>query len=112
VVGYEMLTGGSPFGSEGDVLTQALVTTPRPLQEARPDTPSAVSAAIDRALIRDARQRLRTAAEFRDMLGADRAMVAAKPSRGARVGVTAAALVTVAGLAAFLLFPRNDNPLD
>src|ERR1041384_6884032 len=61
VVGYEMLAGGSPFGGpEGDGLTQALVTTPPPLQDVGPDTPAPVAAAIARALIRDPRQRLRT----------------------------------------------------
>jgi serine/threonine-protein kinase len=107
VVGYEMLAGGSPFGGpEGDVLTQALVTTPRPLQDARPDTPASVAATIARALIRDPRQRLRSATEFRDSLAGD------APSRRAHPAAFIAAVAIVVGLGAFLLFPKGNSPLN
>src|SRR5438132_2976815 len=72
VVGYEMLAGFPPFaGPTAQALIAAhLTATPKPLTDARPEAPPAVANAIARALAKDPNARLRTAAEFRDGLGA------------------------------------------
>src|SRR5256886_16160491 len=72
VVGYEMLAGSPPFaGPTAQALIAAhLTATPKPLTDARPEAPPAVANAIARALAKDPNARLRTAAEFRDALGA------------------------------------------
>src|SRR5882672_5865305 len=71
VVGYEMLAGQPPF--EGPtaqaVLAAHLTATPKPLTDVRPETPPAVANAVARALAKDPNARLRTAAEFRDVIG-------------------------------------------
>src|SRR3989441_3064369 len=72
VVGYEMLAGFPPFaGPTAQALIAAhLTATPKPLTDTRPEAPPAVANAIARALAKDPNARLRTAAEFRDALGA------------------------------------------
>ncbi len=110
VVGYEMLAGFPPFAgpTARAVIAAHLTATPKPLTDARPETPAAVANAVARALAKDPSARLRTAAEFRDAIGA-----AAAPSAVRRVGwrrryaVGAAALV-VGSVVAILL--RGSGP--
>jgi serine/threonine-protein kinase len=70
VVGYELLAGFPPFGGSTAqaVIAAHLTATPKPLTDVRSDTPPHVADAITRALAKDPRVRLRTAAEFRDAL--------------------------------------------
>jgi serine/threonine protein kinase/Tol biopolymer transport system component len=70
VVGYEMLAGEPPFGaSTGQAALAAhLLKQPAPLANVRPDTPPAVSAAIQKALAKRPDDRFATAADFRDAL--------------------------------------------
>jgi serine/threonine-protein kinase len=72
VVGYEMLAGFPPFAgpTAQAVIAAHLTATPKPLTDARPETPPAVANAIARALAKDPNARLRTAAEFRDSISA------------------------------------------
>jgi len=68
VVGYEILSGQPPFAgpTAQAVIAAHLTSTPLPLTDARPETPPEVANAIARALARDPKARLRTAAELRD----------------------------------------------
>lgn len=70
VVGYELLSGHAPFaGSTAQaVIASQFTSTPRPLREARADTPPAVARAISLALARNPNERLATAADFRDAI--------------------------------------------
>src|SRR2546428_831934 len=71
VVGYEMLAGQPPFAgpTAQAVIAAHLTATPKPLADVRPESPPAVCNAIARALAKDPNARLRTAAEFRVVLG-------------------------------------------
>ncbi len=71
VVGYEMLAGFPPFAgpTAQSLITAHLTVTPKPLADARPETPPDVITAIMWALAKDPNARLRTAAEFRDAIG-------------------------------------------
>src|SRR5437899_2846999 len=72
VVGYEMLAGFPPFAgpTAQAVIAAHLTATPKPLTDARPETPPSVANTIARALAKDPNARLRTAAEFRDAVSA------------------------------------------
>src|SRR5712691_1345871 len=103
VVGYEMLAGQPPFAgpTAQAVIAAHLTATPKPLTDARPETPPAVANAIARALAKDPNARLRTAAEFRDAVSV--ASAAAAPwllSVRARVaaGVAILAVLGVVGV--------------
>src|SRR3989454_800306 len=99
VVGYEMLAGFPPFaGPTAQALIAAHLTgTPKPLTDARPDTPPAAVNAIARALAKDPNARLRTAAEFRDSVeGAVARSDVRVPRRRAWLVAAAAAIVAVA----------------
>ncbi len=98
VVGYEMLAGFPPFaGPTAQALIAAhLTATPRPLTDARSETPPEVSAVIVRALAKDPGARLRTAAEFRDALGG--AYGRAAPRRLSKRWRLAAGVVLVAAI--------------
>ncbi len=63
---YHIFAGVPPFEDEqiGRLLVKIVKGRPAPLAELRPDLPSYVSAAIDRALHKDPRQRWQTAREF------------------------------------------------
>ncbi len=98
VVGYEMLTGVSPFGGATPQAIAAahFTTPPRPLTQLRRDVPRTVSEAIHWALDREPEARFATAAEFRDALAPQGRSIA-----GRRIGVWTAAIV--GGLAAVLV---------
>src|SRR5437870_6106792 len=103
VVGYEMLAGFPPFAgpSAQAVIAAHLTATPKPLSDARPEVPTEVANAIARALAKDPNARLRTAAEFRDAVGAAHPGAARRPiSKRVRVtaGVAILAVLVVAGV--------------
>ena len=111
VVGYEMLAGWPPFeGSSAQALLAAhLTATPRPLLDLRPDAPPAAANAIARALAKDPNARLRTAAEFRDLLAPAHTVQGRRASRRLLGGIAAALLMTLGGGAA-LLTRRDVTP--
>lgn len=97
VVGYEMVAGFPPFAgpTAQSLIAAHLTETPKPLADARPETPPEVITAIMRALAKDPGERLRTAAEFRDAIGTS---VVGAPS-GRRKPVPSAAAWSVPRLA-------------
>jgi serine/threonine protein kinase len=78
VVGYHMLTGETPFKAVNTpaMLVKHVSERPRPVRERRPEVPSYLAVAIDRALSKRPEDRWTDAAEFRDAL--DGAQVASK----------------------------------
>ena len=78
VVGYHMLTGETPFKAVNTpaMLVKHVSERPRPVRERRPDVPTYLAVAIDRALSKRPEDRWTDAAEFRDAL--DGAQVPAK----------------------------------
>jgi serine/threonine-protein kinase len=113
VVGYEMLAGKAPF--EGPtaqaVLAAHLTETPKSLAAVRPEVPRTVSDTIARALAKNRKERLQTAAEFRDAL---RPVATASPLlRRRRVVGGAGAIAVVIALGVWRLFAgRSAAPLD
>ena len=73
VVAYQMLTGRVPFsaGNSMALLLKHVTEHPRPILELRPDTPPAMSNAIERALLKSPEDRWPTAASLRDALSHD-----------------------------------------
>ncbi len=115
VVGYEMLAGVAPF--EGPtaqaILAAHLTKTARPVRDVRPEVPAAVNDAIARALAKDPAQRLHTAAEFRDALGAVFGPVPPPGmSKRARLALAGAAVLVLAALGVTLLRPKSKVALD
>lgn len=85
ILGYEMLTGDSPFRGDSvyATMTKRLKTDPRPPSAIRPECPPELDAIILKAMARDPLERYQSAAEVRQ----DLARLA--PQIGARSGVTA-----------------------
>jgi serine/threonine-protein kinase len=73
VVAYQMLTGRVPFtaGNSMALLLKHVTERPRAIQELRPDTPPAMSDAIERALLKSPEDRWPTAGTLRDALSTD-----------------------------------------
>ncbi|HUI99040.1 MAG TPA: serine/threonine-protein kinase, partial [Usitatibacter sp.] len=80
---YEMLTGEPPFKTASARTTMArhVTETPRPVRALRPDAPTGVERAIDRALAKNPAERFQTVAEFVAALAAERGE--ARPAAGA-----------------------------
>src|SRR3989454_958603 len=115
VVGYEMLAGFPPFAgpTAQAVIAAHLTATPKPLTDARPDTPPEVANAIARALAKDPNARLRTAAEFRDAIGAAHPGAARRPiSKRVRVAAAVTGAIVLAAVAVLALRPRARPALD
>src|SRR5690348_1095018 len=70
VVGYQMLVGEPPFKAANTpaMLMKHLSEVPRPVRESRPDVPSALAAAVDRALAKKPEDRWPSAGAFREAL--------------------------------------------
>lgn len=70
VLGYQMLTGRVPFaaGNSMALLLKHVSETPRPIVELRPDAPSALRDAIERAMMKQPEDRWPTATSFREAL--------------------------------------------
>ena len=81
VVGYHMLSGGTPFkaGNAPAMLVKHVSERPRPLRERRPEVPPYLGVAIDRALAKKPEDRWSDAAEFRDAL--DGAVLSSRSAR-------------------------------
>jgi serine/threonine protein kinase len=73
VVAYQMLTGRVPFTANNSMalLLKHVNERPRPVLELRPDTPPAMSEAIERSLLKSPEDRWPTAGTLRDALSAD-----------------------------------------
>src|SRR5438445_122175 len=115
VVGYEVLAGVPPIGgpTAQALIAAHMTATPRPLGDVRPDTPPQIEQAIMRALAKNPAARLRSAAEFRDALGAPYG--AAAPRRLLRPVWLAAGVVAVAviaGAAGLIARSRSRAVLD
>jgi serine/threonine-protein kinase len=70
VVAYQMLTGRVPFtaGNSMALLLKHVGERPRPIAELRPETPTVLREAIERALMKEPEDRWPTAAAMRDAL--------------------------------------------
>ena len=70
VVGYQMLSGQTPFTAANTpaMLVKHVSEVPRPVREHRGDVPAALAAAIDRALAKRVEDRWANAAAFRTAL--------------------------------------------
>src|SRR5439155_21545469 len=70
VVGYQMLSGETPFKASNTpaMLVKHVSEQPRPVRERRPDTPAYLAIAIDRALAKRPGDRWSSAEELRDAL--------------------------------------------
>ena len=81
VLAYQMLTGRVPFTASNSMamLLKHVTERPRSIMELRPDTPPALSEAIERALMKSPEDRWPTAGTLRDALSAD-----ARPSHSWR----------------------------
>jgi eukaryotic-like serine/threonine-protein kinase len=100
VVGYEMLAGVPPFsGPTLQAMVAAHLTRPpASLLGRRPEVPSMVAAAIEKALAKDPRDRFPDAARFRDAL---------PPPVGAPRGRRSGLRALAAGFAALVGFGRR-----
>ncbi len=72
VVGYQMLTGDTPFRASNTpaMLVKHVSERPRPVRELRPDVPPYLAVAIDRSLAKRPDDRWSSAAELRSALAA------------------------------------------
>lgn len=72
VVAFEMITGRPPFvdGSVTDIMRAHVEVPPPPLAELRPDSPPAISAAIERMLAKDPEDRFPSLGAVAEALGA------------------------------------------
>ncbi len=114
VVGYEMLTGRTPFegSSMQAMITAHLTETPKALTTLRAETPRAVSAAIAKALAKAPDERFRTAQEFRDALGIEGGAAAGGSRRTLLVAGVAVVALLLAGIGYFAMRGRGGRALD
>src|SRR5256712_5732280 len=115
VVGYEMLAGFPPFAgpTAQAAIAAPLTATPKPLTDARPDTPPQVAHAIARAPAEDPNAPLPTAAEFRDAIGAAHPGAARPPiSQRVRGAAAVTGAIVLAAVAVLALRPRARPALD
>jgi serine/threonine-protein kinase len=109
VVGYEMLTGGQPFGGATPqaVLAAHLTQVPQSVHELESRTPEPVSAAIARGLAKDPDDRFQAAAEFRDALQSATAMPASSKRMSLGKIITTMVVLVVLGSLAWALRPKG-----
>src|SRR5262245_48606711 len=117
---YEMATGRRPFDGKTSIstLTAILRDTPPPVTALRDELPKGLAALIARCLERDRTRRFHDAAELRDALRAVAAEIEGMsktarraPSSRMRPALTAAAVVAVLAVAAWLALGRRAAPL-
>ena len=116
LVGYELLTGESPFpGTSGASLIARQITQPAPPVKSRaPDAPPSVAAAIDRALEKDPDRRWLEASEMADTLrGAKPIATLRRDSKARRWWPALAAAAVAAIVAAWsILSPDRSSAGD
>jgi serine/threonine-protein kinase len=122
IVGHRVLTGRLPFdGPAHSILYQQVFEQPPSLLDGRPDTPSDLRAALDRALAKESGARFRTMEEFAAAISGERSgpttvvsqpvekaatAVPAKVAGNHEAGVLVAlATVVVIALAAWFALP-------
>ena len=73
VLGYQMLTGRVPFAASNSMalLLKHVTERPKPVTDFRPDAPSPMTEAIERALLKAPEDRWPTAATMREALSSD-----------------------------------------
>src|SRR5262245_7345476 len=100
VLGYEMLSGRTPFGGQAvqRVLAAQVMNRPEHITRSRPEVPPGLAATVMRCLEKDPAKRWQTADELkRELEQASTATPAAVPRRGRRsVGVAVALLGVLA----------------
>jgi len=66
VVGYQMLTGQLPFDGENtrNILYKQMVERPKPIRELAPDVPADLAQALERALMKEPKDRFASTDEF------------------------------------------------
>ena len=113
IMGYELLTGFTPFHSRTPqaTLTAHLTEAPRPLREIRPEVPSGLAALVERCLEKDPDRRPQSAAQVTAALetSSGSTMVLPRVSRGTRrpwlvAGLT---LLVVLAVLAGIFFSRS-----
>lgn len=73
VVGYQILTGRQPFeGSSHSILYKHVFEPPPRVFETRPDAPTDLVAALDRALSKEPEKRFGSMEEFANVVGSER----------------------------------------
>ena len=73
IVGHRVLTGKLPFdGPAHSILYQQVFEQPPAVLDRRPDTPSDLRVALDRALAKDSKARFRTMEEFASAVSGER----------------------------------------
>lgn len=132
LVGYEMFTGKPVVDSANiaGMLVKHLTETPKPLADEVLDTPEGTATAIDRALAKDRNERWASGREMAEVIAmawtpmgvtpnaGTRASLAAhakasaalKRTRRMRLGIAAAAVVVVAGVAGWMLTRDTTDP--
>ncbi len=70
VVLYQLIIGQAPFAGDtiGEILSQILTATPRPLGQVRVDVPPLLTAVVQRCLERDPKDRFQSVADLADEL--------------------------------------------
>ncbi len=118
VVGFEMLVGRPPFGGSTptEVLMKRIAQPAEPVERARPDTPPALAAVVNRCLEQDPARRFATGREIVRALGG------AAPTSGGHstslvrrlrrttVYLIVGAVVVVAAVAAAVILGRRPGP--
>jgi serine/threonine protein kinase len=128
IVAYRVLTGKPPFeGDAHSILYQQVFESPPSLRERRPDTPSDLRLALERALAKDAKARFATMEDFASAVsgersGATTAVSAPAPTKVVKAGeeagghgagiFVALATVVVVVAAAWLSIPRLHSLTD
>ena len=110
VIGYELLAGFPPFAgpTAAAVVAARLTGTPEPLDALRVDLPSALTAAVARALSRDPARRFANALEFREAAGGR--LPAAVTGRRASWALVTTGVLLVAAAGMFVRARRPPTP--
>ena len=111
VVGYEMLTGRTPFANRTPQQTIAahLTETPSPVTRARPDVPATLAHAITRGLSKEPASRWQSAGEFMAHLSSDAAPAGPGGSR-LRTLAAVAAILSLAIWGGIRYWPSKSAP--
>ncbi len=120
IVGHRVLTGKLPFdGPAHSILYQQVFEQPPTVLDRRPDTPSDLRVALDRALAKDSKARFKTMEEFASAVSGERSgtttvvsePVKAAGDHGAGVFV-ALATVAVVAVAAWFALPGFQSIVE